>query len=218
MHAGAGLLVLIYNAILKSGFPAEEGSPFVLEAGKIYLLAGISLAGWLRHSSVRKRILPYLASPSNARLEKLQWFPLQQAFNSLLVWLLAIPVLAYVATQVNGAVHPIRFPHFCLSIVFAGLLTSVYSTIFHTALVSALCRSQAKQLRGLVFTARATPWAAILIPLLICFVYVGFEKPQGMDMAAYSKLGRFFSFLILLSGYGWIFCSLTSRSFREVMD
>jgi hypothetical protein len=221
MHAGAGVLVLIYNAILQRGFPAAPAAPLILKASRYYFLFAISLAGLLRHYSVKNRVLSYLEAPSEERLEKLHRFPLYQALNSLLCWLLAVPVMALVAIKVNGAVHPVRFPHFCLSVLFAGLLTSVYSTTFHTLLACTLSKSHAGNRTsvplGLSFAARVTPWIAFVIPVLVYAVYVSFEKPPGMDPESYLRLGKFFLLLMALSGYAWVFCDFTSRGIRGAL-
>lgn len=222
MHGGAALLVLVYNAILQSGFPDARAAPAVLAAGKYYALFGVALGAVLRHYAVKTSVLPYLESPSEERLEKLHRFPFYQAFNSLFCWLLAVPVLAFVSIKVNGAVHPVRFPLFCLSILVAGLLTSVYSTTFHTVLAWALSRSHEGEGRevplGLAFTAKFTPWVAFVIPFLVYAVYVSFEKPAGMELAPYLRLGNFFLFLMALSGYGWVFCDFTSRGIRTFLQ
>ncbi len=211
MNITAALLVLAYNYILQQGVPEGAGTPHA--AGRIYLVSALLVAGYLRRRSVKRRVLPYLAEPTEERLRKLYLFPLEQALSSLACWFLAIPIIGFVSIQANGAVHPIRFPHFCLSIFFAALFTCAYSTTFHTLLVCALTKSSRPP--RIACIARVTPWVALLIPIVAGFLFFSFERPAVMSVEAYLRLERLFSILTALSGYAWVICDFLSRRIRQ---
>lgn len=216
IHVIAGLIVYFYHVILRSGFPPNS-SPSTLSVGRYYLYGALFLGAYFRRRCISRLVVPYLKNPSVENAERLETFPFKQAVLSGFCWFSAIPIIGLAAVLLNGRVHPIFFPHFCLSILFAGLIAMAHSSAFYVYLMTELLKEKHMPITPRLRSwASLTPWIAIVVPFLTAVVFLSFDRPLQMHHESYLKLGRFFTFLLAFSSYAWVLCArLSSHVIRR---
>lgn len=221
IHGFSAVIVFTYTAIVRGGLDASflPHQAQITMGARLYLVLALVIGSFCRRVSVRIWVLPFLATPNDLRLQKnLLLFPLWQSGISALCWFSSIPVIAAMHYFINGRLNPISFPHFCFAIFFGGLTATAYSASFFSLLVARLLRkSRVQNVARFMKAARLAPWVALLVPILTAVLFHLFDKPAELGELSYFHLGRFFTFLMILSGCAWVLCDRACKEARTLM-
>jgi hypothetical protein len=211
----AGTITLGYNALVQRAYPAEfDDRSAIMAVAGVYLVAAVSF-GVVVGVMLARRLQAAAANPVLSRDpgEPVLMFLLFRALSSTICWLMSIPVFGLVAIQTYGRVHPVGFPHFCVSIVVGWLVSTTYSTLL---CINRMAQAESTGTPGarpvLIAAARFLPVTALGVPLSAAAVFLFFAAPGPHPAPASRLLLYMLVGLMTLGGYGFVYCvRLTDR-------